>query len=37
MAFAVVLVLVIAGVSEIPGLRRIERLDLPSVVRERSV
>jgi len=37
MAFAVVLVLVVAGVSEIPGLRRIDRLDLPAVVRERSV
>lgn len=37
MAFAVVLVLVVAGVSEVPGLRRIDRLDLPAVVRERSV
>ncbi len=37
MAFAVVLVLVVAVVSEIPGLRRIDRMDLPAVVRERSV
>jgi len=37
MALAVVLVLVVAVVSEWPGLRRVDRLDLPSVVRERSV
>ena len=35
--FAVVLVLVVAVLSEIPALRRVERLDLPAVVRERSV
>jgi putative ABC transport system permease protein len=34
---AVVLVLVVAVTSQIPALRRVDRLDLPAVVRERSV
>ena len=34
---AVALVIVVALVSEIPGLRHIDRMDLPAVVRERSV
>ncbi len=34
---AVVLVVVVAVVAELPGLRRVDRLDLPAVVRERSV
>jgi len=37
MVLAVVLVLVVAVLSQLPGLRRVDRLDLPSVVRERSV
>ena len=37
LVLAVALVLVVAVVAEIPGLRRIDRMDLPAVVRERSV
>jgi len=37
MALAVVLVLGVAVLAQLPGLRRVDRLDLPSVVRERSV
>lgn len=37
LGLAAALVLGVAVVSQLPGLRRIDRLDLPAVVRERSV